>query len=103
MAEERQPPSVQEGDTSGEAVPAAAEDRKAADAMSKLDIRELDSSQKESVDSKALGDAIKGLDTAGSGNKKEISAGAKEATQKKEEVKKVVKVEASDVNLLVCW
>lgn len=96
---EPQPPSVREGDTGEEAIPAAAEDRKAADAMSKLDghgTGEDDTSKKAAVDDKALGDAMKGL---GVGEKKD---GASATGAKKEVVAKVVKVDQADVNLLVC-
>lgn len=93
---EPQPSIVQEGDQAPEAVPAAAEDRKAADAMSKLDARgEDDGSNKKEVDSKALGDAMQRLDVGGK----------KDAPKKEgevEEKKKVVKVDQADVTLLVC-
>tara|TARA_R110002003_G_scaffold288_20_gene18501 strand:- start:1351 stop:1680 length:330 start_codon:yes stop_codon:yes gene_type:complete len=83
---EPQPPSVHEGAAEPHAPTSTAEDRKAAAALSTLDAQE-DTSEKKEVDTKALDKAMKGL---GVQDKKG-----------EESVKKVVKVEAADVNLLV--
>ncbi|KAL5118405.1 hypothetical protein ACEQ8H_003755 [Pleosporales sp. CAS-2024a] len=77
---EPQPAEVQEG----AAPTGTAEDRKAAAALSTLDVQEELGSKKE-VDSSALNKAMQGLDVQA----------------KKSEEKKAVKVEVSDVNLLV--
>ena len=92
MAEERQPPNVVEGATTGdiddEIQPTAksAEDRKAAAALSKLDARE-DETASRGVDQEAVSRAMNTL------------GGDKKAAEKAE-VKKV-KVDAADVALLV--
>jgi hypothetical protein len=83
---EPQPSSVHEGAADPHAPTSTAEDRKAAAALSTLDAQE-DTSEKKEVDTKALDKAMKGL---GVQDKKG-----------EESVKKVVKVEAADVNLLV--
>lgn len=98
MAEEPQPANVVEG-ADLENVPANAEDRKAADALSKLDAKgdENGAPQKE-VDVKALGEAMKNLELIQGGSGKQTAA----VSSKKEEApKKLVKVDAADVNLLV--
>lgn len=92
MAEERQPPNVTEGATTGdvedEMEPAAksAEDRKAAAALSKLDARGEDESAAPSVDQEAVKNAMDALGGGGAAPKAEV---------------KKVKVEVADVNLLV--
>ena len=92
MAEERQPPNVVEGATTGdiddEIQPTAksAEDRKAAAALSKLDARE-DETASRGVDQEAVSRAMNTL------------GGDKKATEKAE--LKKVKVDAADVALLV--
>lgn len=103
MAEEPQPSNVTEGADQPESLPANAEDRKAAHAMSSLDARgddaEASSAPKKEVDVKALTDAMKMLE-AGSGT----GVQKKAATDKKkeEEVKKpLIKVDQADVALLV--
>ena len=78
-------------------MPANAEDRKAAQALSSLDAKVDDESgaPKKNVDLKALGEAMKSL---------EINQTPKKATEtvKKEEApKKLIKVDAADVALLV--
>jgi NACalpha-BTF3-like transcription factor len=104
MAEEPQPSNVQEGADPPDVLPANAEDRKTAKAMSSLeDARSADinapAQPKKEVDMKALTDAMKMLE-----------AGVKPATQKKaddskkkeEEVKKpLIKVEPADVTLVM--
>lgn len=91
MAEERQPSAIKEGDQAPEAVPAAAEDRKAAAALDSLDARgQDDGSTKTKADSDALDNAMQKLD---------VGAKKTEAAEKS----KVVKVELADVNLLVRW
>ncbi|KAH7079177.1 hypothetical protein BKA63DRAFT_601374 [Paraphoma chrysanthemicola] len=82
---EPQPSDVHEGAADPHAPTSTAEDRKAAAALSTLDAQE-DTSEKKEVDTKALDKAMKGL-------------GVKDG--KDEKAKKVVKVEAGDVTLLV--
>ncbi|KAK3701678.1 hypothetical protein LTR37_015330 [Vermiconidia calcicola] len=100
MAEEPQPSTVQEGADAPDVLPANAEDRKAAKAMSSLDARgedETTAAPKKEVDVKALTDAMKMLET-GQGQQTKPEAGKK----KEEEVKKpLVKVDQADVALLV--
>ena len=94
MAEERQPPNIVEGATTGdvedELQPEAksAEDRKAAAALAKLDARPGDDNEARNVDHDAVNKAISNL--AGGG----ASGGAKAVETKK------VKVDAADVALL---
>lgn len=92
---EPQPPNVQEGADAPDVLPANAEDRKAAQALSSLDTRadEESNSAKKGVDLKALNDAMSRLTTAPVKATTEV---------KKEEPKKLVKVDAADVALLVC-
>lgn len=82
---EPQPSTIHEGAAEPHAPTGTADDRKAAAALSTLDTQE-DGSAKKEVDGKALDKAMKGLDVNG-----------------KSEEKKVVKVEAGDVALLVCY
>ena len=99
MAEEPQPASVHEGAQTPAAPASSAEDRKAAAAMSKLDAHQHDdeaAAPKKGVDAEALGKAMKNLDIKENNN----------VPPKKEETKKVVKVNPADVALLVrerCW
>jgi len=93
MAEEPQPSSVHEGASSPSAPTGTAEDRKAAAALSSLDARDDDNAAKKEVDSKALGEAMKNLTV--SGEKKD------EKTKAEAAPKKVVKIDAQDVALLV--
>jgi len=81
---EPQPADVHEGATDPHAPTGTAEDRKAAAALSTLDVQE-DAGAKKEVDKNALDKAMKGLDIK----------------DKKGEEKKTVKVEPADVNLLV--
>jgi hypothetical protein len=81
---EPQPAEVHEGAADPHAPTGTAEDRKAAAALSTLDVQDEAGSKKE-VDSKALDKAMKGLDVK----------------DKKGDEKKIVKVEAADVNVLV--
>lgn len=96
MAEEPQPPNVQEGADQPDVLPANAEDRKAAQAMSSLDAKgEEDAAPKKEIDLKALNDAMKNLGVA--------SEQKKPDTVKKEGApKKLIKVDQADVTLLVC-
>lgn len=101
---ESQPPTLVEGATTGDVddeIPQkakSAEDRKAAAALSSLDApREDDSSATKEVDQEAVRKAMERLAGIGATNGKV----AKKEDEKKV-VKKVVKVEATDVNLLVC-
>lgn len=93
---EPQPPNVQEGADQPDVLPANAEDRKAAQAMSSLDAKgEEDAAPKKEIDLKALNDAMKNLGVA--------SEQKKPDTVKKEEApKKLIKVDQADVTLLVC-
>ncbi|KAF2823530.1 hypothetical protein CC86DRAFT_396289 [Ophiobolus disseminans] len=80
---EPQPSEVHEGAADPHAPTGTAEDRKAAAALSTLDTQD-DTGEKKEVDTKALDKAMKGL-----------------GVNDRKEEKKVVKVEAADVNLLV--
>lgn len=95
MAEEPLPSDIQEGAEQPESLPANAEDRKAAKAMSKLDARgDEDAQPKKEMDVKALNDAMKNL---GVGQKEEKP----QAVKKEEAPKPLVKVDQADVTLLV--
>lgn len=83
---EPQPSTIHEGAADPHAPTSTAEDRKAAAALSTLDAQE-DPSAKKEIDGKALDKAMKGLN---------VKDG-------KGEEKKIVKVEAGDVALLVSW
>lgn len=98
MAEEKQPSNVQEGMDQPDVLPANAEDRKAAQALSSLDAKgdEDGSAVKKEVDLKALGEAMKNLDMAQAPKKNA------DGQVKKEDVpKKLIKVDAADVTLVV--
>ena len=97
---EPQPPNVAEGADAPDVLPANKEDRKAAAAMNSLDARgDNDSSApKKEVDLKALNDAMKNLGASNESKKPAAGAAKKE---KEEETKKLVKVDAGDVALLV--
>lgn len=94
---EPQPPDVQEGAEQPEALPANAEDRKAAQAMSSMDIKgdEETAQPKKEVDLGALHDAIKNLSVGQEQSKKP------ESKKKEEAPKPLVKVDPADVALLV--
>lgn len=101
MAEEPQPSNVTEGADAPDVVPANAEDRKAAAAMSSLDTRGEDETKpKKDVDMKAVQEAMKNLET---GTQPQGKATAVESSKKKEEAPKkpLVKVDAADVTLIV--
>ncbi|KAJ4358582.1 uncharacterized protein N0V89_003166 [Didymosphaeria variabile] len=87
MAEEPQPSNIQEGASDAPAPTGGAEDRKAAAALSSLDAQGDDEAGKKEVDSKAVEKAMKNLSV------KDGKGG--------EAQKKAVKIEASDVNLLM--
>ncbi|QIW96827.1 hypothetical protein AMS68_002345 [Peltaster fructicola] len=92
---EPQPPNVQEGADPPDVLPANAEDRKAAQALSSLDAKgDDDGANKKELDIKALNDAMSRL---GVGKTKT----SKPTETKKEEPKKLVKVDQADVTLLV--
>lgn len=98
MAEEPQPSNVQEGIDPPDVLPANAEDRKAAKAMSSLESNKIEDDAavpKKEVDLKALNDAITKLDGLDGPKKTEVV--------KKEEgpPKPLVKVDQADVALLV--
>ncbi|KAF7959047.1 hypothetical protein EAE96_002564 [Botrytis aclada] len=100
---ESQPPTLVEGATTGDVddeIPQkakSAEDRKAAAALSSLDApREDDSTATKEVDQEAVRKAMERLAGTGATNGKV----AKKEDEKKV-VKKIVKVEVADVNLLV--
>jgi len=98
MAEEPQPPNVHEGADAPDVLPANAEDRAAAQAMSSLDARpDEDAAPKKELDIKALNDAMKNLGAAQGEGKSAVAAG----TKKDEAPKKLVKVDQADVALLV--
>ena len=98
MAEEPQPSHIQEGADPPESLPANAEDRKAAKAMSSLDAKvdDTDAAPKKEVDIKALNDAMKML---GAGEEQKKPEKAKSA--KEEAPKPLLKVDGGDVALLV--
>lgn len=97
---EPQPPNVVEGATTGdvdEEVPAvakSAEDRKAAAALSSLDRKEDESGGKE-VDQEAVKKAMARLTGT------TVTNGTSTESKEKAAPKKIIKVDASDVNLLV--
>ncbi|MCJ1311120.1 hypothetical protein MMC25_004790 [Agyrium rufum] len=98
---EKQPDNVREGadvdDETTAAVPTSAEERKAAAALSSLDVRGEDESKAQRpADSRALDKAISQLNLSGGDMKKKDESKSKET-----EVKKKVKVDAADVALLV--
>nr|POE77486.1 hypothetical protein CFP56_09133 [Quercus suber]POE87009.1 hypothetical protein CFP56_64039 [Quercus suber] len=94
---EPQPSNITEGAEQPEAPAANAEDRKAAAAMSAMDVKESDEAPKKEVDMKALSDAMKHLDVEKAGT---TAVAAKK--KKDDEVKKpLVKVDPADVALLV--
>jgi hypothetical protein len=96
---EPQPPNVTEGADPPDVIPATAEDRKAAQAMSSLDAKGDDNAApKKEADVKALEKALKDFDL----NQKPKTSAPGGTTQKKEEApKKIVKVDPADVALLV--
>ena len=101
MAEEPQPSNIQEGADPPDALPANAEDRKAAKAMASLDTKtdEITAQPKKEVDLKALDDAMKNLGVGGQEQKAAVVEG-----KKREEVSKpLVKVDQGDVGLLVSF
>jgi NACalpha-BTF3-like transcription factor len=105
MAEEPQPSNVQEGADPPDALPANAEDRKAAKAMSSLESArsadvEAPAAPKKEVDVKALTDAMKMLE-AGSGAVGRRKKSADESKKRKEEEVKKIKVDAADVSLVM--
>ncbi|KAK5136261.1 hypothetical protein LTR08_003868 [Meristemomyces frigidus] len=94
---EPQPPNVHEGADAPDVLPASAEDRKAAQAMSSLDAKpDEDAAPKKDVDLKALSDAMKNLGAAQQ-HEAPGAAGAKKGEAPK---KVVVKVDAGDVAVL---
>lgn len=99
MAEEPQPSNVQEGADPPDVLPASNEDRKAAAALSSLDVKEDQDATpaKKEVDLKALGEAMKNLELTQEPNKK---TAANDTAKKEEAPKKLVKVDAADVSLL---
>ncbi|KAF2719150.1 hypothetical protein K431DRAFT_287032 [Polychaeton citri CBS 116435] len=98
MAEEPQPSNFKEGKDAPDVIPANAEDRKAAAAMSSLDVHGEDdeSKPKKDVDMKALSDAINNLEKKPG----QATGSANASGAKKEEPKKPIKVDAGDVNML---
>jgi hypothetical protein len=86
------------GDIEDELPPASAEDRKAAAALSSLDTHD-DGGKQEDVDVEAVRKAMDRL--GGSGGKEAVKGGGEAG--KKEEVRKVVKVEAGDVKVVVSF
>lgn len=95
MAEEKQPPGVVEGATTGDVEDEmlddkakSAEDRKAAAALSKLDARDDDVAGSASVDQEGLSKAMNKLSVAKTADKTALNK---------------VKVDAADVALLVSF
>ena len=101
---EPQPPQVREGadvDDETPAVPASAEDRKAAAALSSLDARPEDdegTSEKTQLDQEALGKAMSRLELVSKGKEGDRGKSKEGEVEKK---KPVVKVDQADVVLLV--
>lgn len=94
---EPQAPNVTEGADAPDALPANAEDRKAAQAMSSLDAKgEDEAAPKKEIDLKALNDAMKNL-----GVVQQSPTTAATPVKKEEAPKKLVKVDQADVALLV--
>lgn len=88
-------------DNHDQQLPANPEDRKAAAALSSLN-DDLGSRVSSTADQEALGKAMSRLEiAAGHSGNKDASAGQTK-TGPQVPVKKVVKVKAEDVNLLVC-
>lgn len=95
---EPQPDNVQEGADAPDVLPASKEDRKAAAALSSLDANPSeDVKPKKEADLKALNEAMKNLDMTAAKPKTASSTVAK----KDEAPKKLVKVDAADVAMLV--
>lgn len=103
MAEERQPENVQQGADAPDVLPASKEDRKTAAALSSLDANPSeDAKPKKEADLKALNEAMKNLDmNAAKKPNNNTSATSTTATKKEEAPKKLVKVDAADVAMLV--
>ena len=103
MAEEPQPSNVTEGADPPDALPANAEDRKAAKAMSSLGAKTEDAPEKakKEVDVAALNEALKYLSAGqdSGGGKKKTAASKKKGDE--EARKPLVKVDAADVALVV--
>lgn len=101
MAEEPLPSDIQEGPEDPASLPANAEDRKAAKAMSKLDTRgdDEETHPKKEMDIKALNDAMKNLGVQEQGKQTQTGAGAD--VKKVEAPKPLLKVDQADVTLLV--
>lgn len=96
---EPQPSNVQEGADAPDVVPASKEDRKAAAALSSLDANPTeDVKPKKETDLKALSEAMKNLDMTAA---KPKPTGASTVAKKEEAPKKLIKVDAADVTLLV--
>ena len=104
MAEEPQPANVTEGADPPDVLPANAEDRKAAKAMSSLEAKgddEADSAKpKKEVDLKALSEAMKNLGGLGLGSDDKGGKGKEKVVKKDEPAKPLIKVDAADVTLL---
>lgn len=81
---EPQPTTISEGAADPHAPTSTAEDRKAAAALSTLDVAD-EAGEKKDVDSKALDKAMKGLNV-----------------KDQRKVEKAVKIEAADIALVVC-
>lgn len=98
---ERQPTNVTEGADPPDVVPANAEDRKAAAALSSLDAKvdEDTSAPKKEVDLKALNDAMKNLGVGTAQNKADDAGGRQLGGPAPRKL--LVKVEPADVTLLV--
>lgn len=96
---EPQPDNVQEGAEAPDVLPANAEDRKAAQAMSSLDVKgpDDDAAPKKEIDMKALNDAMKNLGAAQEPKGQTAAAKREQETPKKP----LVKVDQGDVALLV--
>jgi hypothetical protein len=100
---EQQPAEIVEGATTGDVedeipqIPKSAEDRKAAAALSSLDApRDDDQAGTKDIDQEAVKKAMDRLASGGV-----TTGGSKKKADEKKEVKKIVKVDPSDVALVV--
>lgn len=85
------------GDIEDELPPSSAEDRKAAAALSSLDMHDDEGGAKQNVDAEAVRKAMDRLGGGGAGKEEE------KGKKKEEEVRRVVKVEAGDVRVVVSF
>jgi len=106
---EPQPQGVHEGASTPPAPPAAASagataaEAAALDSLDNKTLSDASSAPKKEIDLKALNDAMKALDSGAGGKKVSAAAAAAGGLKKDEGPAKLIKVDAADVTLLVCW